>query len=212
MAVPTVDPSKLLSRDAAAAAAAWDAADVATLDAEIEAYRTLLCRLRADLALAGVPCSLEDGGDGEAEAIEGVEVRLKRGRGPMRALGGARRAFLTVQAPFFWRAVGVANYVLVCRRRPASCEPCLADGGRTPDRKKLKHDSHAHRFPTSSPTLTPFFLSRASKASTTTSAPWTTWTRPSGACRRTASRSMPTSRPTTGAASPPPCPAASTPS
>ena len=75
MAVPTVDPTALLARDAASAAVAWDGADAATLDAEVAAYRTLLARLRADLALAGVPCNLEDGGDGETEAIEGVEVR-----------------------------------------------------------------------------------------------------------------------------------------
>lgn len=74
MAVPTVDPTALLARDAASAAAAWEGADTPTLDAEVAAYRTLLARLRADLALAGVPCNLEDGDDGEAEAIEGVEV------------------------------------------------------------------------------------------------------------------------------------------
>ena len=66
MAVPTVDPTALMARDAASAAAAWEGADAHTLDAEVAAYRTLLARLRADLALAGVPCNLEDGGDGEA--------------------------------------------------------------------------------------------------------------------------------------------------
>jgi hypothetical protein len=94
MAASTSHPDAvaLISRDAAAAAAAWASADDAVLDAEVDAYRALLARLRADLAVVGVPASLEDGGAGEAEAIEGVEVSvLETGAGPdARALGRAQ--------------------------------------------------------------------------------------------------------------------------